>query len=421
MNDQIEIPAKGQPMKAGWGASVANAVNRLTVSAPANMLVRDGAGGFGFAALPTNMRDRRGSSTAFLHPWKVKGCTKGENCDHLFEIYIPTGALHVGEDAIDIEGVTGNAIDSEPTGDATFYLVISSEANAGEDGAPKAKIVTTVSEGDDEIVAVIPVATVTVEEVGEGGNATTRGVVTAQHLTTAVGLPEPSGSGVTSLNDGTGDMDVIGGEHISIVVLNKRTIRVSYDKDKTSPDSDPNEDPNKKCQHPGNDSGSLEPEDGGGGVDGGGDRSGAGDTGCCGGASSTGGTGSGSPEEGVPGKPVDEESGPEPGGPNGKETQSAPSEGGTTQSAGVNGKPAPLYDGTHTPITDTKSPIYSGKHTGLTDSKKMNESPFKQDSGFRPIGSGVDTPIADTKKPIKSGSHDQLTDTKKLNKSPFSK
>lgn len=62
MSDAIETPAKGEPMKAGWGASVANAVNRLVVAAPSRSLAREGAGGFGFEPLPANLRDRKGSS-----------------------------------------------------------------------------------------------------------------------------------------------------------------------------------------------------------------------------------------------------------------------------------------------------------------------------------------------------------------------
>ena len=64
-------------------------------------------------------------------------------------------------------------------------------------------------------------------------------------------VDDANGSGgddvVTSLNDGTGDMDIIGGDSIR-VETDGQTIRISYDEGK-EPDEDPNAgDP---CAHPG--------------------------------------------------------------------------------------------------------------------------------------------------------------------------
>lgn len=64
---------------------------------------------------------------------------------------------------------------------------------------------------------------------------------------------------VTSLNEESGDMAIIGGAHI-VVETNGKTIKVSYDEDKEEEDEDPNEE-NNPCDHPG--------EGGGGGVFGG--------------------------------------------------------------------------------------------------------------------------------------------------------
>lgn len=60
----IEKPVAGQPMRAGWGASVAERLNQLGPFGVPGMLMRDGPFGQGSAPLPRNQRDRRGAATA---------------------------------------------------------------------------------------------------------------------------------------------------------------------------------------------------------------------------------------------------------------------------------------------------------------------------------------------------------------------
>ena len=84
----------------------------------------------------------------------------------------------------------------------------------------------------------------------------------------------PGGVGVTSLNDATGDLDVIGGKGIE-VSTDGQTIKVTWNKDKEDEDEDPNDDdgdePSNPCDHDseGGSEGGVE-AGGGGGIGGGG-------------------------------------------------------------------------------------------------------------------------------------------------------
>lgn len=59
MNRFVQVPAKGQPMTAQWGADVANGLNAIRSAGQAGMLLADGPTGTGFAPLPANLRDRQ--------------------------------------------------------------------------------------------------------------------------------------------------------------------------------------------------------------------------------------------------------------------------------------------------------------------------------------------------------------------------
>ncbi|MGN0833059.1 MAG: hypothetical protein ACI4RD_05365 [Kiritimatiellia bacterium] len=59
MNRFIQVPAKGQPMTAQWGADVANGLNAIRSAGQAGTLLTDGPTGTGFAPLPANRRDRQ--------------------------------------------------------------------------------------------------------------------------------------------------------------------------------------------------------------------------------------------------------------------------------------------------------------------------------------------------------------------------
>ena len=58
MFEKIPSPVKGQPARASWGAALTSRVNELCAMAPARGLARDGLTGTGFAALPSNRRER---------------------------------------------------------------------------------------------------------------------------------------------------------------------------------------------------------------------------------------------------------------------------------------------------------------------------------------------------------------------------
>ena len=73
MFEKIPAPVKGQPARASWGSALTSRVNELCAMAPARGLARDGLTGTGFAALPSNRRERVA---------KIPGC---------FEIRRPSG------------------------------------------------------------------------------------------------------------------------------------------------------------------------------------------------------------------------------------------------------------------------------------------------------------------------------------------
>ena len=58
MFEKIPAPVKGQPARASWGAALTSRVKELCAMAPARGLARDGLTGTGFAALPSNRRER---------------------------------------------------------------------------------------------------------------------------------------------------------------------------------------------------------------------------------------------------------------------------------------------------------------------------------------------------------------------------
>lgn len=209
------------------------------------------------------------------------------------------------------------------------------------------------------------------------------------------------GTVVTSVSGLYGDMAVIGGKKIR-VDQEGNSLKISYDDEKETEDTNPFPDSPEVCEHPGGGGGAFASGGGcGGGVQGGGGESGGGDS-CCGGASAAGGSATGMPEPGVSGKPATGGSGT-----NGKEiTGPQTPEGGKEAGGG-------LFNGSTIPkkkIEDTNT------HGSLTDTKKMTTSPFAKDPNWH--GSIEDT-AGNSKKPIYTGTHNALTDTKKMTESPF--
>ena len=147
MFEKVPVPAKGERLRAAWGAGVSNRINELCQMGPSHMLVRGGVTGTGFAPLPANLRDRRGGSTV-LHPWKVIGLKSGGNEDNTFKIYSPLGetygrSLFIGGTHVPVDGLTArddgywsfdgeDDIGSEPV---TLYIVayLTPDGEAGDD------------------------------------------------------------------------------------------------------------------------------------------------------------------------------------------------------------------------------------------------------------------------------------------------
>lgn len=190
MFEKIPVPVKGQPARASWGAGITNRVNELCAMAPARGLARDGLTGTGFAALPKNGRDRK---TAPLHPWKVFAVGKSEDVDHCFEIYVPEGAVNLGENTIDVSGLT--PFGSEPDrytldcegdidGNAVIYVAIVKDY---ESSPWDAKVVASLDEISDafKVLAVLPLASLSIDDSGEYE----RGKVDAQFAHSCISLP----------------------------------------------------------------------------------------------------------------------------------------------------------------------------------------------------------------------------------------
>lgn len=116
----IDRPVAGQPMRAGWGAAVADRLNQLGPFGVSGMLLRDGPFGQGSAPLPRNQRDRRGTPAA-PQPYEVRWDPGLSNGDGGWKIYLPgEHLLRVDGEYIDeLGGVT--AIEDD-NGDETGWF-----------------------------------------------------------------------------------------------------------------------------------------------------------------------------------------------------------------------------------------------------------------------------------------------------------
>lgn len=98
MNEIIQPPYAGQPMRASWAAAVSDGLNRLGVMGPSRMLVREFAGGCGFEPLPANNRWHTASGP--MPPFFVRYVEKTESDPTIdydgWEIYLPIGCVSIG-------------------------------------------------------------------------------------------------------------------------------------------------------------------------------------------------------------------------------------------------------------------------------------------------------------------------------------
>lgn len=77
MFETIERPSVGKPMRAAWGARLADRVNELCAATSPGMLVREGLGGSGAEPIPQSRRLPRAAS---VQPWTFV-CKKSEGED----------------------------------------------------------------------------------------------------------------------------------------------------------------------------------------------------------------------------------------------------------------------------------------------------------------------------------------------------
>ena len=197
----VTSPAKGEKIRAQWGADVAAAVNSLQPAEPARGLAREGAAGRGSEPLPANPRERRG----LRHPFEVFGET-GDDGPALL-IHIPAGSVWYGDESLSPDGVTLEdatarlySFDFETSIGATpktVWLVICTDDS---DNADARFALDPSGQTGETVRAVLPIAVVSIDTVGEDDESKTVGCVRAQHahspfvVTAAADQPGPSGA-----------------------------------------------------------------------------------------------------------------------------------------------------------------------------------------------------------------------------------
>ena len=112
----IQIPQKGEPLRADWAAQITGRVNSLAPIGSPGMLVRDGIGGFGSEPCPSNRRDRRGAG-ASPHPFEIRWAKSLNDGEGGWIVWLPTGnELIVDGVAVDLTEDLEAAGDPYPEG-----------------------------------------------------------------------------------------------------------------------------------------------------------------------------------------------------------------------------------------------------------------------------------------------------------------
>ena len=104
MNRYVQVPAKGQPMTAQWGADVANGLNAIRSAGQSGMLLADGPTGTGFAPLPANLRDRRGGSSVQPRQFDIRARIEARGEDDTKEYRLVVEFYHCTDDAVSLSG-----------------------------------------------------------------------------------------------------------------------------------------------------------------------------------------------------------------------------------------------------------------------------------------------------------------------------
>lgn len=210
----IQIPERGKPIMASWGADVANLLNACASDLDAMRSQ---------GAPPSSSRENDRQP----HPFEVRGVTGSGGSESPFVIHLPPGSLTIDGEAVSINGATSledgrysidqEAISNVSTEPHTLYLVVHNEDEDGEsaDGAPAsddgssddgsgyiADLTDNPDGIDGDVLAKLPVADIFTMTCGD----MTCGCVSAQHLTCAVALSsrgaEPDGVSIDSNGGG---------------------------------------------------------------------------------------------------------------------------------------------------------------------------------------------------------------------------
>lgn len=162
MGDPIEIPVKGRPMTATWGASVAKRLNAIGSVGSARMLLFDGNTGTGFEPLPENLRAR-----VRHRPFEVAG-SGGD--DYKFAIYVPANVVAIGEDIVVPDGIT-----AIPDTDGWYKLDDESEVSeygstlylVAHDDRSATFTFDLEDKNEPKILAILPIAELKTQQVGQ--------------------------------------------------------------------------------------------------------------------------------------------------------------------------------------------------------------------------------------------------------------
>lgn len=229
MDDKVAIPVKGQPLKASWAAAVANRVNAIGAMVPSGGLAREGVTGTGFAALPQNRRDRRPSAAD--HPWKIHGGKRSEteDPDHPSKaqrVYVPAESLVIEGEAFpatDIICLTADedlddfyelgCLETLPSDTPSIvHLFVYREIEPESEGADPQIYAEVASSLDDsstydedshEILAAVPLFSITRSEDDNGRHVLTVNIQ-YQHSAIVIGsAPAPSKNDVGLFRLGT--------------------------------------------------------------------------------------------------------------------------------------------------------------------------------------------------------------------------
>ena len=134
MNGFVQVPSKGQPMTAQWGADVANGLNSIRSAGQNGMLLTDGPTGTGFSPLPANLRDRRTTPATNKSCFRIESkSVESEIRRFLVDCYYNVGGKTFYVADIDIEDIIPHPEDetSEDGEESDTVIYFAKDSNGG--------------------------------------------------------------------------------------------------------------------------------------------------------------------------------------------------------------------------------------------------------------------------------------------------